>query len=387
MQLRARKLSEHLPEDSITKLKEIQSSIKIKRETGTYKLDWRINQTDYSFTMVSDPFKFYEKGDNARHNAKRGENLNYRTLNWNASLELWKDIFKTSNLDSELICDDGKLAFGNFLKKDDRNYSVDNIIIALIFFLISLIKYPLINSLQVFFVVVVLLLYADSFSSVHLRKPMRIFEKILVASGSLLPLYFGVDPTGMLFSLAALYLLTKAEKNATIKLLLYALSGMCFGVAAYIATVFTMAIVIALSILLITVSLVDCMRVKKSEALLFIICAVVSISLQNLVISYGYFPEYSANIVEYGSNSIFMISSIFLFVLAACFSLWWITGVQYYLLPWLSLLSLSLATAYTLYTGDDYELFMLGVFTGFISFLAYRVFGGLFFRNKRIVRQ
>lgn len=387
MQLRARKLSEHLPDDSKATLEEIQSSIKITRQPGTYIIDWNVNQTDYSITMESDPFKFYEKGDNAKRNAKRLGDLNYRTHNWDAALELWRDIFRTSNLDPGPMVDDGKLAFGNFLENDSRSYSIENIVVALSFASISFIKYPLVEVIQLFIVVLALLLFSESFSSVQLRKPMRILDKIIVAAGGIVPLSMGIDQAGMIFNLAALYLLTKAEKNTTKRLFYYVLSGACFGFAAYATTVFSTVLAGILAVLLVIVSVVDRTRVKRVEAVLFLVCSAVSISIVSLSISYGYLPVYVESIVVASPDNVSMISSIFLLVLATCFSLWWVTGVQYYLIPWLSLLALSLAGAYTVYIGDIHGLLKLAVFTGFIIFVAYRVFFSIFFRNNRITKQ
>ena len=93
IQLRARKLSEHLPSNIHNKLTEIQTSLKIKRLSGSYSLEWQLGGVNYDLILESDPFKFYEKGDSVKRNAKRSTNLNYRSENWASALQLWKDIF------------------------------------------------------------------------------------------------------------------------------------------------------------------------------------------------------------------------------------------------------------------------------------------------------
>lgn len=381
MQVRARNLSEHLPGDIKIVLLEIQSSIKIKRQSGTFTLDWKIDQIDYSFTLDSDPFKFYEKGDSDKYNVKRGDNLNYRSHNWDASLELWKDIFKTSNLDSGRIIDDGRLAFGKPLNNKTNITIYHDLGVALLLSLWSTIKYTPTEAVQLFTLILMLLLFANNFSSVHLRKPLHIIEMLIIAVGCIIPLYYGVNLTGGIFLVAGLYLLGVAERQRKYKSSLFTLSGIVLGLAVYSMGGVAIVLVGVISLILILVSIVDSQRINMSSTILFLVGFIATLLGMYVLIETGSISLYTPQEIMLGKNLINWTAIGFLTLLFISFSMWWIIGIQYYLLPWLSMLALSIATLAGLFFARNDVLLMLGIFSGFTLFILERVLAGFVYSN------
>ncbi len=378
MQLRARKLNENLPVDVKILLNEIQSSIKIKRLPGTYRLDWKVHQTDYNLTLNSDPFKFYEKGDNARHNVKRGDNLNYRGHNWDAALELWKDIFKCSNLDAKSICDDGKLAFGRFVTNKSNVPTYQNIGVALLFSLLAAIKYPLAEIFQLFITILVLLLFTESFSCVHLKKSLQIFEKAIIAAGCIIPLYYSINLTGIIFILSGLYLLGIGERQDKFNGLMFTLSGLVVGLATYYMGIFGLTFAVILFAILVIISIIDSQRISMSNTVLFLVGFITVLLGTYVFIESGSISPYFPQEIILSQKYINWITAGFLTLLFIGFAMWWIIGVQYYLLPWLSMFTLFIATLVTLFAVRNDVLLMLGVFSGFTLFVFERVVSGFF---------
>lgn len=378
MQLRARALGENLPGSNKAVLEEIQSSIKIQRKPGTYILNWSVKQTDYSITLESDPFRFYEKGDNAQRNAKRVGDLNYRTYNWNAALELWRDIFKASNLDHEPITDDGRLAFGDFSKVSSNSSLYQNMGIALLFSLLSIINHSLVETSLLFIAISALLLYANNLSTVHLRKPLHIIEKLIIAAGCMIPLYFGVGLIGGIFIATGLYLLGIGERQDKFKALLFCLSGISLGLAIYSMGVFAITLTVVVSAILVVVSIIDSQRISMSNAGLFIAGSILAWLAMYTLIEMGSISTYRPQEIILNQQYLNWIVAASLAMIFLGCALWWIIGVQYYLLPWLSLLALFVAALVLLCVDRNDTFVMLGIFCGFSIFVVERVFAGFF---------
>ncbi len=378
MQLRARKLSEHLPENRKTELLEIQASIKIQRKPGTYKIDWKVDQKDYSITLESDPFQFYEKGDNAKRNAMRTDDLNYRTHNWDAALALWQDIFKASDLNSEMITDDGKLAFGKFGKNSTNTPLYQNLGIALLFSILSILRVPLVETLQFFILISVLLLFADNFSTVHLRKPLSLIEKLIIATGCIIPLYYGVSLAGVIFISTGLFLLGLAERQDKNKAILFNVSGITFGLAIYSMGIFAITLSVAMAVTLLLIALVDRQRISISSTGLFIAGILIAWLATYALILAGSFSPYMQQEIILSQQHLNWVTAGTLVLLFLGFTMLWIIGVQYYLLPWLSLFAVVIATVALLFVERTDVLVMLGIFTGFSFFIFERVLTGFF---------
>jgi len=379
MQLRARKLHEQLPENDLAKLEEIQSSIKIKRRPGTYTLDWRLNNTDYSLSMQSDPFKFYEKGDNAKRNAKRSDNLNYRRQNWDAALQLWRDIFTASGLNSEVIADDGRLAFGDFAVNKSKRSIYLNLAIALLYSLLSTIKYPFLEASQLFITIGVLLFFADNFASVHLRKPVHIIEKLIIAVGCLIPIYFTVNLLGVMSMIAGLCLLGVAERLENHKKLYFSLAGFAFGMALYMMSIFTLTLVGVLFVAVVLISIIDKQRISMISVGVFAAGFIFASLGIFVLIETGNLATYIPQNIVLNQQYLIWITATLSSMLLVGFALWWIIGVQFYLLPWISLLALFIAAGVSLFDNRLDVLIMLGVFTGFTLFVSGRVIRGFFY--------
>ena len=378
MQLRARKLSEHLPENRKTELLEIQASIKIQRKPGTYKIDWKVDQKDYSITLESDPFQFYEKGDNAKRNAMRTDDLNYRTHNWDAALALWQDVFKASDLNSEMITDDGKLAFGKFGQDSTNTPLYQNLGIALLFSILSLLQSPLVETIQFFILILVLLLFADNFSTVHLRKSLSLIEKLIIATGCIIPLYYGVSLAGVIFISTGLFLLGLAERQDKNKAILFNVSGITFGLAIYSMGIFAITLSVAMAVTLLLIALVDRRRISISSTGLFIAGILIAWLAMYALVLVGIILPYVPQ--EITLNQLYLSWAIAgtLVMLFLGFTMLWIIGVQYYLLPWLSLFAVVIATVALLFVERTDVLVMLGIFTGFSFFIFERVLTGFF---------
>jgi len=384
MQLRARKFNESLSADDKVATEEIQSSLKIQRKSGTYVLNWRIHQEEHSITMQSDPFKFYEKGDNTKRNAKRTEKLNYRSRNWDAAMELWQDIFRISNLESGKVTDDGKLAFGNFSNEKSNMPFIHSLGIALLFSLISTAAYSLVDAASLFMAILILLLYTDGFANVHLRKELNIVEKLIIASGCLAPLYYGVNLTGSIFVLSGLYLLNVAERQDSYKHLLISISGAMFGLAMYSMNNFALILAAILLALLILISIIDSQRISVAVIGFFILGLLIARIAIVTSIELGYLTEKIPQELILNQQYLDWIVTGCLLILFINFSTWWIVGVQFYLLPWLSLLALFVATFFLLYMNRNDILVMLGVFLGFNLFIFERLLMGFFTNPSRL---
>jgi len=382
IQLRARKLLEHLPQDRQTPLRKIQSGIHVERISGGYVLDWALDNKKFSFTLESDPFKFYEKGDDEKHNARRGNNLNYRRHNWDMALELWRSIYRQSNLDPDVLQDDGQMAFGRFNPIDARTTVIPNILIAMIVTLLSLFKASASGSVQVFIACVLLLYYAENMADVHLRKRLSQLEKLVIASGILIPVYYTNQLTGILLIIGSLFLLCLSERHKTFGNLIYLLSGVLIGGAIYHLGYFAILAGMVISALLFIIALIDRVRVSILSSMSFIAGFIVLLSVVYFLADINGSVKLDPQEIAIQDKYIVLLSIVFTIMLLVTSATWWIVGVQYYLMPWVSIISLCIGFMATIFQSSYDIAVMTFAFTGFNIFIFYRTLYGFFRINS-----
>lgn len=367
------------PEQKIL-LSAIQQSLKIERSKGAYQLSWKLNDKGYSHIAANDDFLFYKKGDSIKSSQTGKDDVNYRRVNWRSALNLWQAIFKTSGLDINSLNDDEELSFGNYTDNKIRPHIYVDYVIAGIFSGLVYMQFTLNESIQVLLCILALLKLASCFETVHLRTRVSISEKIIISAGSLLPVWFGEGLIGMIPVTLALYLVCRGERQQNISW--FFPGGVLFGLGMLHLPWFTSSIFVTLLIFLLLVTLVDRHRLKINAVLFMAFGYALTLLVIIFLIQRGMvvLPE---GITSLSPVGVLLNISLTMLVLAGMVCAgWWIIGVQYYLMPWLVLISLFVALAVLSFFAIDNELYIITCATGWIVFVFLRLLGGFIFSKE-----
>lgn len=381
LQLRARKLQEHIPIADKARLAEIQKTLRVQRDPGEYILHWQVAGHAFTLKTAGDAFSFYEKGDSAKSVARRGEKLNHRTVNWQAALDLWRQIFSISGLEKDVLVDDGSLAFGEFSpQKQDFGIRI-NLILSAFAGGIAMFKVPIGMAALVSVTTLLLLLLAQAYTRVQLRQPMRFFERILITGGSLLPILLHSYSVGLVGVTFGLYCLSEIERITKYRSALSFLAGMGFGIGAHTLAGVAFGSVATLWVLLAITSFIDRTRVQRMTVLLLLAGFLVATPQWSAVDVSFYYTDAPES---YGfDTSLLNYSTLLMFaVLSLSFALWWIVGVQYYLSPWMFLFALAIAALVVYYRRMPLEQVTLLGYSGYVIFVVRRLIGGFVTRNS-----
>lgn len=381
LQLRARNLQEQLPQEAKADLSEIQKSLTIRRDPGEYVLQWQWSGNAYLLKIGGDEFAFYEKGDSAKSVAKRGGQLNHRQQNWQAALNLWRQIFSECGLRTDVLVDNGVLAFGEFDRAQKSTHRSANIGFAGLLGVLALTFQPTMFAISIAIFIFLLLELTDAFTLVHLRQEVTLFEKALVAAGGVLAMLLSVDMVVALGIVLGLYCLSHAERLSHTQTRFALAAGMAFGIGAYASSALVIGVVVSMSVLFAITSLVDSVRFKKLSVLLILVGFGVGIYLGKFADPVTLVTT-APSLITPGEGSLANLVLLLSMVTFLGFALWWIVGTQYYLVPWLSLLALSIAGAVVVLRQLYPEQATYLVYSGFIIFVAQRLVRGVLVTNK-----
>lgn len=380
LQLRARKLRDHINPQAQSNLIMIQESLMIKRELGCYYINWTIHGIEKNLCIVGEEFKFYEKGDSDKVKAKRPEKLNHRLHNWNAALELWRKIFSTSDLVATVLFDNGELSFGRVVTTKSKNSFIENGVLASVLALMGFLFFSLSAGIQLGFAALALLWFVAGFSMVHLRQPVHVLEKIIVISGLVIPIYLNVQLAGITLVLFALALSVHAERVDKIQRIAYLTTGILFGLGAFFMQVLPVIVFVVFSVLLALTSVIDNERIQRLNIVLMILGFGIAVLITSPLAQPSFTMATNRQIpadMQIASTLSIGIAILTLF----SFSCWWIVGIQYYLSPWLALFAIFVAAVSVWGWEFQSDRYALTCLIGFTLFVIGRVFSG--FINKK----
>lgn len=383
MQLRAKNLQESLTPERQSILSELQRSLHVKRKGGAYILSWKMAGKELEHIVENEKFRFYGKGDSAK-DATIDKKINSRASNWQSALEVWRDIFKRSNLDDSVLSDNGSMSFGNSDPDIVENILLVDLMLSAVLAFCVYIFYSISESIQMFFVSYSLMQFSSCYSAVHLRQKLSLLEKIVVSTSGALPVYFGVNAIGMIFVLWAIFFACDAEKRAERKSVYFALSGVMFGVGAGSLGGFSTFTIISLIVLMSVIAIIDSRRFKFDYLLAMIAGFGISMFVLSVLMNSYNIALLTNDLEAVNEDFIFNIIFAITATLFFCSVVWWIIGVQYYLIPWFSLFSLFTACAAILYMGNLEVYPLIMIFLGFVIFVLLRTIRG--FLSTKLIR-
>ena len=385
LQLRAKKLHQHVSSEYAGILTEIQDSLHVDRKSGVYSVSWVYDSKSFTIIIPNDKFKFYIKGDSKKALTNKSQNIDYRAFNWSAALEVWREIFNSIGLDPALIADDGLLSYGNFTDRQKRNSIFENIFICILISAASVLATVSNYVIEIFITSFILIIFADNYCMVQTRKKLNYFEKIVVGAGAIVPVYFGVNPVYGVSVILGMHLILYSELKPRSNKVIYYFSGAILGIGLHQSIYFSSATIITVMVVMVALSLVDKSRVCiKSVYLLF--AGFVSIASILFMLNYYNIIDlaYPPNDIK-NAGYLFLLNTLVTSFLIISFALWWITGVQYYLLPWVSLLSFGVASAIIAFNGLLFDQAIYASLSGFVLFILLRIWRG--FTPGLFVRQ
>lgn len=356
LQVRACKFEEHASQDFLQGLREIQASLKINSAPSRFELTWIYRGQQYSLLIPSSRFIFYIPGDSPKKAGQAGPSLNYRAANWAEAASLWRQMAKECSLLFPNDIQDEGLG----LSPEKPLLAVDRGMTRLLLLAIpgvvgAVLGIALGGALAGAWTLAALWLLAgfgNLLGTTRFPKPLSYTENIVIAAGGLLPLAIVGDTGPVALWLVGLVGVGVVERvNIKAPPALWAAVGALLGLGMLEEGKGGVVSAVILIGALCVVAWLSPIRFPPRKLILlgtgFLgVAGILAIFGPVREVSWGQCHGECYQVVLWVATAVG--GSLF-----CLFSIWWIQGTLFYLVPWFSLLALTGRALITLWGSGE----------------------------------